>query len=337
MHHALLADVGVPMIFVEWPLMFCALVPVIIIETLVLRRQLSLPFGRSLAGAARANVLSTLIGVPIAWAFMLAVEFAALSPIMWAAQKWHWNTESPLFYIFYLVGIAWIGPPTTSFWPIALAAALLLVPTFFISVWIERRSYRCSWRDLDPAAVDHSAWLANLCSYALLFAISCGWLGWEIYHGGERAPLVKRMIQEQPIDFVYLHEGVMPSCDTRCQPKFAAVVAQLETCLTDVEGMMRSVEQGNIPVQKNLSSGSWESIVNTNDSWTFIAYTDKLGPVRSVQKHPRNGPARYIFEFNPAGYITRVDLPLDGFDFDDKGRLEHWHGDKCDCWGHPDK
>lgn len=337
MHHALLADAGVPMIFVEWPLMFCALVPIIIIETLVLRRRLSLPFGRSLAGATRANILSTLIGVPIAWALMVAVEFAALSPIVWAGQKWHWNMESPLLYISFLVGIAWIGPPTTSFWPIALAAALLLVPTFFISVWIERWSYRRSWRNLDRTAVNHSAWSANLCSYTLLFAIACGWVGWEICRGSEKAPLVKRMIQEQPIDFVYLHQVVMPACEAKCQAKFAAVVAQLETCFTDFEEMMRSVEQGKIPVQKNLSTGGWQSIVNTNDSWAFIAYSNKLGPVTSVQKHPRNGPAHYIFEFNLAGYITRADMPPDGFNFDDNGRLEHWHGDKCDCWGHPDK
>jgi hypothetical protein len=29
MHHAMLADIGVPMIFVQRPLMLCALVPVI--------------------------------------------------------------------------------------------------------------------------------------------------------------------------------------------------------------------------------------------------------------------------------------------------------------------
>src|SRR5438876_4891514 len=45
MHHAVLADIGVPMIFVQWPLMICALLPVIAIEALVVRKRLSLSYG----------------------------------------------------------------------------------------------------------------------------------------------------------------------------------------------------------------------------------------------------------------------------------------------------
>jgi hypothetical protein len=63
MPHALLADAGVPMIFVQWPLMTCALLPVIAIEALVVRKRLSLSYGRAFGGAAKANVASTLAGV----------------------------------------------------------------------------------------------------------------------------------------------------------------------------------------------------------------------------------------------------------------------------------
>ena len=95
MHNALLADVGVPMIFVEWPLMLCALVPVIAIEAEVARRQLTLPYRKAFAGAAKANLLSTLVGVPLAWAIMLAVEFATLYPTIMAAERWHWRPRVP--------------------------------------------------------------------------------------------------------------------------------------------------------------------------------------------------------------------------------------------------
>jgi hypothetical protein len=92
MHHAFLADTGVPMIFVQWPLMLFALVPVIAIETEVVRRQLSLPYGKALIGAVKANILSTLVGVPLAWAVMLALEFATLLTV----ERLHWQPKSPL-------------------------------------------------------------------------------------------------------------------------------------------------------------------------------------------------------------------------------------------------
>ena len=80
MHHAVLADIGVPMIFVQWPLMICALLPVIAIEALVVRKRLSLSYGRAFGGATKANVVSTLAGVPLAWGLMLILEFATIFP-----------------------------------------------------------------------------------------------------------------------------------------------------------------------------------------------------------------------------------------------------------------
>jgi hypothetical protein len=182
MHCVILADVGVPMIFVQWPLMICALIPVIVIEALVIRKQLVLSYGRAFAGAAKANLVSTIVGVPLAWAIMLAVEFATLYPAILAAEKWHWRLdESPVFYIFYVLGMAWTGPAGHSAWPIALAAALLLIPTFFVSIRIERRLYRRFYTEQDTISVDHACWSANLYSYALLFLPACGWIAWELH------------------------------------------------------------------------------------------------------------------------------------------------------------
>ena len=333
MRSVLLADVGVPMIFVDWPLMICALIPVIAIEALIIRKRLVLSFGRAFAGATKANVVSTLVGVPLAWGIMLAVEFATMYPVFWAAERWHWRGESPVFYIFYVLGMAWTGPPVYSIWPIALAAALLLIPTFFVSFRIERRLYRRFYPELDCSAVDSSAWSANLWSYGLLFAVACGWVGWELYKGGEKAPPVPRLIQEHPIDLKYLRDVAIPSVNGDSRPKFVEAVARLEDCLTDFEALMHNVESGKIPVKKNLSRGHWESFVDTEDGWTSIDYREKLGPVESVRKNPKNGRAIYFFLFNTRGYVTRADLPIDGFEFDETGRLRHWHGDKADYWG----
>jgi hypothetical protein len=169
------------MIFVEWPLMIFALIPVVVIEALSIRKQLGLSFQRAFSGATKANLVSTFVGVPLAWAIMLAIEYATLYPTIMAAEKWHWRAESPVFYVFFVLGMAWIGPAGDSAWPVALAAALLLVPTFFVSVRIERRFYRRSYPEIDTAAVDHSCWFANICSYALLFLAACGWIAWELH------------------------------------------------------------------------------------------------------------------------------------------------------------
>ena len=333
MHSALLADVGVPMLVLQWPFMICALLPVIAIEAEVIRRRLSLTHGKAFAGAARANLISTLIGVPVAWAIMLLIEIVVGVPLGYAAFKWHWQVDSPLFY---LVFAAWAGPPIYSWWPIALSAAVLLIPTFFVSVRFERRSYRRSYPQNDPSAVDHSVWLANLCSYGLLFAVACGWLGWEIHRGAEKAPVTKRTLQDNPVDRAYLHEVAIPSSDGASRPHLTGGVTRLEAALDDFHIFMRGVEDGKIAIRKNLGRGFWESVVNKPGSWMKAQYADRLGPVISFRKDNLN-QFIFSFEFNQTGYITEVSMPPDDFLFDAKGRLTHWHREKWDYWGHPGK
>src|SRR5262249_17423938 len=151
-------------------------------------------------------------------------------------------------------------------------------------------------------------WFANLWSYALLFAAACGWVGWEVYKGEDKAPPVKRVIQEHPIDLAYLRDTsiiVCPGADSR---RFATAVAQLEACWADFDALMRDVERGKVAVIRNLRTGRWQTYVGSHDSSTFVAYSDRLGPVRNAEKDPNSGPATYIFTFNGAGYVTRAHL-----------------------------
>src|SRR5271170_4078830 len=107
----MLADVGIPMLFVQWPLMLCALIPVIVVEALLIRRWVPLSHKDAFAGIAKANILSTLVGVPLAWLAMLAVEFAVMLPVGLAADKWHWKLDSPIFRIIgFAISAAWIAP-----------------------------------------------------------------------------------------------------------------------------------------------------------------------------------------------------------------------------------
>jgi hypothetical protein len=337
-HHTFLADVGVPMIFVQWPLMFCALLPVILIEVEIVRRQLGLPYRRALGGAAKANVMSTLVGVPMAWFLMFVVELVIAGPIMWGAVKWHWPIDSPVFYFLYALTSAWTAPPVTSLGPIALAAAVLLVPTFFISVRLERPFYRRSYPEIDGAVVDRSVWKANLWSYAVLFVIACSWLGWELSDARGKAPVVKRVFHEHAIDVAYLHDVAIPASNQDVRPQLTASVARLEIVQAEFEQLMREVEQGKTPVRRNFSSGRWESRAELTDGSARVAYADEVGPVIQFEKYRKEGGMICRWEFNKSGYIHFCDMPPDECSFDEKGRLEHWYQEEnLNYWGHPGK
>ena len=180
----MLANVGIPMIFVQWPLMIGALIPVIIVEALLIRRWVQLSYRDAFIGVTKANLLSTLAGFPLAWLAMFVIEMAVLLPLAVASDKWHWHfIDSPFFQIVgFPLGVAWLGPGgEEAYWLVPLAAALLLIPSFYVSVWLERFICRKAWPDSDAAAVRRGVYRANLASYVVLFILACGWAGIEFY------------------------------------------------------------------------------------------------------------------------------------------------------------
>jgi hypothetical protein len=180
----MLADVGIPMIFVQWPLMIGALIPVIIVEALLIRRWVQLSYRDAFFGVTKANLLSTLAGFPLAWLVMFVLEMVILIPVGIAADKWHWNfLDSPVFQVVgFVIGMAWLGPAEDAgYWLVPLAAALLLIPSFYVSVWLESKICRRAWPDIDSAVVRRGVFRANLASYVLLLILACGWAGIEFY------------------------------------------------------------------------------------------------------------------------------------------------------------
>ena len=161
------------MIFVQWPLMVAALIPVIVVEVLVIRRWLPLSPRQAFTGIGKANLYSTVAGVPLAWGIMFLVEMAIMLPLGLAAMKFHWTLESPISQVLsVIVGAAWEGPVEGQlYWIIPLAVTVLLVPSFFVSVRLERRSCLQAWPAADPVALHRGVYVANLWSYGFLFFI----------------------------------------------------------------------------------------------------------------------------------------------------------------------
>jgi hypothetical protein len=176
----ILADAGVPMLVLEWPALLLALVPVVVVEAVLCSRWLRIPLRSALAGSAKANGLSTLVGVPLAWLVLLVLEVVVLVPTALLTDGE--GPASPLLQLVaFLFGIAWLGPPYSKlFWMVPLAAALLLVPTFFVSVLIETRVCRASWPDAEEGPLRRAVWRANLVSYGILFVVAVAWLACSI-------------------------------------------------------------------------------------------------------------------------------------------------------------
>jgi hypothetical protein len=166
------ADVGVPMIFVEWPAMFMALVPVILIESAVYRKQLGVRYWKALWPASAANLLSTAIGYPLAWGLRLAVQ-------MVVSGTWNPAVNGSSIWM-NLVGIitcsAWLEPARETLWIVPAAALVGLVPAYFISVYSEAWVLSKFFKDRGRASVTGVSYKANLASYAFLAACAVAWL-----------------------------------------------------------------------------------------------------------------------------------------------------------------
>ena len=157
------ADTGLPMIFVEWPAMLLALVPVVLIEAAVYRRELRIPFRQALHPAGVANAASTLIGYPFAWLLRLAALFVLLDPLAKVAK--------PSQALIALVYSAWLPPEgEQAMWMLPAASLVGLVPAYFVSVYVEAWALRRLMKGKDRRVIRTLSYKANLASYVFLAA-----------------------------------------------------------------------------------------------------------------------------------------------------------------------
>ncbi len=219
---------------------------------------------------------------------------------------------------------AWVNPPIESYAGIALAAAILLIPTYFLSVWIERRICWRVFKPIEVARVKRAVCVANLWSYGLLFVFALGWYGYQLACGTEKAPPMRRVSQNPVVDVRYLHEVAIPAHDSAADSgQFRGAVAKLEADLADFDGVIREVESGKVAVYRNLNRSSWESLVNDKRRWISIDYFGRTGLVREFQIHG-NGALHSDFciaEFGPSGFLSTARVPGHDFEFDDAGRV----------------
>ena len=175
-----LANAGVPMVFWQVPAMAVALVPIIFLEAAVARLIVKMPLPKLAGGVALANVISTFVGIPVAWFGMLMLNLVTTG-----GGAHGFDTPFDAFRTVVLQA-SWLVPYEDQlYWMIPTAALVLLVPYFFISVVIERFALNVVWKLESKGTVWRIAWFASGASYAILALLVGYWL-WDALTFGSR-------------------------------------------------------------------------------------------------------------------------------------------------------
>lgn len=161
----LLANIGLPMIFVELPFLAIALLPVVLAEGAFYHWRLLIPWRQSLSGTFWANIWSTFFGVPLAWLAQVVAQLAL-------GGGTAWGLDTPLDrFAAVTIQSAWLVPYSNEFgWMIPAAAMFLMVPCLLVSIAMERSLLREYWPEITPGRLAVAVVIANLLSYLLLAA-----------------------------------------------------------------------------------------------------------------------------------------------------------------------
>lgn len=172
-----LANAGLPMLAIVWPMSVPAFIPVVAVESWIVRRALNVSWRVAITQMVKGNIFSTLVGIPLAWAASVAVEFFLAFLVMNATDSKSYPPHGVGEVGRIILSAPWLGPfREGGHWIVPLAMIVLLVPFFFASFWTE------AWyvsRNLCPEAPERARraiWNANAYSYiGLLIATVC-WL-----------------------------------------------------------------------------------------------------------------------------------------------------------------
>ena len=179
------ANVGLPMVALMYPGMLFALVPIIALEATIFEKHLHLGYRQVRRNVAMANVASTVVGFPLSWLLLFAVEL-----VTWFVFPGHetLNRIVPDFdaapwwikILFLMSQAAWIGPSgKRDVWIIPATAIIGLVPAFFMSVGVEGFILKRLFKG-NRVQIASLTWKANAVSYCFLAGLIAIWLGFVL-------------------------------------------------------------------------------------------------------------------------------------------------------------
>jgi hypothetical protein len=166
-----LANAGVPMLFVQENALILTLPAVIAIETWLCCKLYRTTWKQTLRASVIANGVSTFLGFPILWYFWLTALIVGGGGSYGFREPWN-----SIYQV--TVHAAWLSPNESEyFWMIPTAMLVLLIPAFFVSVFVERWIYRYLLKDqLAGSHFKKESWIIHIASYSFLILAGIGLL-----------------------------------------------------------------------------------------------------------------------------------------------------------------
>jgi len=144
----------------------------VVVEILVARRSTQNGFRPNAIGIVVANSVSMLLGWPVIWLILVALQTKFLPHgLLWPA--------SPLREVASVTLEApWLTPYSQHdfYWKSPVATMVLLIPAFCTSIFLEFLVIGFFWRSKSLACRFSFILRVNAYSFSLLFLITCVWL-----------------------------------------------------------------------------------------------------------------------------------------------------------------
>jgi hypothetical protein len=159
------ADGFLPVAMVIWPSMILALIPVVLIEAWVYKRELKIKIGIAIKGSFLSNAFSTFLGYPLSAILWFSIGWLVLQPLSN-------NGQGALHAYPNLVEILTC---TMAYDPspigILIGLASGIIPAFLISIWSKKYAMQ-KYLKHDGKEIGRAVWKANLFSYIFLIALT---------------------------------------------------------------------------------------------------------------------------------------------------------------------
>jgi len=173
------------------------------IEAWFLMRLLKWPYGESYRQAFAANWKSTIVGIPVAWLFWMVGLIPVSIGLSAVDLQLHPIVAATALHT------AFFGGVIINEWAIVAQSAawlLLLIPFWFGSVWIEKKTILKRRPDCDPVQLKKAVVRGNLASYSIFLALGMWGLSNAIADLPNRKALFEEF-QERQREFKQRYEG----------------------------------------------------------------------------------------------------------------------------------
>lgn len=171
-----LANAGVPMIYLTYPAMLMALLPIILVESIVIQKSLNIAFKKAIIPNGVANAVSTIAGFPLAWGLLLGLELLTTGGSCGPGFQTVSNS-----IITVILESAWLCPwEDQLYWLMPIAFLNCLIVAFFLSFVIEYLIMKKMLKEHEKSIVRKVTCKANIISYSLLVILNIGYLVYSI-------------------------------------------------------------------------------------------------------------------------------------------------------------